>query len=180
MKKIICAALALSLLFSLAACGSAPAAETAAPDAAEATAEVIIETEAPAPAETSALVGSAAEAEKLAAILDDISASVTIGTAGSSLRAAIAAAALLDWASVTTLGYDEVKSATADWLMPKGNDAQVEFAGQLEAVDFACTELQKENAADLLESAGCSDSGYPWNGQAFELAGAVMDAAGLR
>lgn len=178
MKKIISIIAAAALLMALSACGTAqsevvvesPAVTEAAPESAE-----------PSPVQSpDGSDDTAVIVTELSAVLDDIDASVTIGTAGSSLKAARAAAQLLDWAVQTDMSAQQVKSAVVDWLSPKGNDVQVQFAEKLSAVDSACTELQKDSAKDLLDSAGCQDSGYPWTEQAYELVDAVMQATGLR
>lgn len=177
MKKRIILLLALSLCLSFAACGQAETvtspAENTAPEAQEggdSEAGVIVEADS----------ADAEESEKLSAILESIDQNAAPGTAGGSLRAAGEAAKLLDWAAQTGMSAEDARSATVNWLSPKGNDAQTVFAEKLASVDEACAQLKGENAQGLLESAGCTGSAYPWNEQAYAIAEAIMAAAGLR
>lgn len=113
-------------------------------------------------------------------ILDEIDQSVTIGTAGSSLKAVAAAVKLLDWGTATGLDPEEIRAAAVAWLMNKGNDEQVAFAEKLAAVDDAYQILLKDGAEELLETAGCANAAYPWSTEPVESIEAIMAAVGLR
>ena len=113
-------------------------------------------------------------------ILDEINQDVQIGTTGAYMTAVQAAAKMLDWGTGTGLDPQEIKDATISWMMNKGNDEQVSFAEKLEKVDNAYHKLLGADAQELLESAGCTDTSYPWGDTPVEAIEAVMDAVGLR
>lgn len=123
------------------------------------------------------------EAAALAALLDEIRDSVTIGTAGSSLRAIAAAAKLLDWASGCSLDAEELAEAYARWLPAMRSDLPLGFPEQLSAVDYSIsllTDSDSEQAMSLLADAGCADCGYPWDEHALAVTDLIMEAAGIR
>ena len=98
--------------------------------------------------------------EELIALLDDIEANLPIGVAGSSLKAVPFALKLIDWAQNTPLDDDGVKGAVLSWLLNKGNDKQAAFSEQFALAYSAYRTLTSGNeteAADLLDSAGCTD-----------------------
>ena len=116
-------------------------------------------------------------------ILDEIDENMTVGTAGSSLRAVAEAVKLLDWGTATGLDPEEIRQVTAAWLSDKGNDEQMEFAEKLQAVDGAYQQLLGSDNAEtesLLDAAGCADAAYPWSDEPVESIEAIMEAAGLR
>lgn len=170
MKKITVILLLAAMLLSLCACGektpapSAPAAET------------------PAPAEESVVIVEAPSAEDttpLSQVLDSISENTQVGTAGSSLRAVQGAAMLMDWCAQTALDAEQVRAAAVEWLSPMGNDAQAEFAQQLELVDTMCLELIHGDGTSLLQDAGYESSSYPWDDAVYEKYTAVLEAVGI-
>lgn len=112
-------------------------------------------------------------------ILDEIDASVTVGTAGSSLLAVQAAAKLLDWGENTGLDADEISDATSTWLASK-NDNLTECLKKLELVDDAYKKLLTDEARELLDSAGCENVEVIWGSDPVEPVEAIMQAAGLR
>ncbi len=113
-------------------------------------------------------------------ILDVIDQDVMPGAAGASLRAVQVAVKLLDWGVNTGLDTEEIRQATIAWLSDKGNDAQVEFAQKLEAVDDAYNQLLAGNVRELLDEAGCQDTEIFWGSDPVAPIEAIMDAAGLR
>lgn len=113
-------------------------------------------------------------------ILDDINENVQVGTTGAYMTAVQAAAKMLDWGTGTGLDSQEIKDATVSWLMDKGNDEQVAFAEKLRSVDDAYHKLLGADAQELLESAGCENTSYPWSDTPVETIETVMDAVGLR
>ena len=113
-------------------------------------------------------------------ILDEINQNVQIGTTGAYMTAVQEAVRLLDWGVGTGLDPEEIRAATVDWLMDKGNDEQVQFAEKLRQVDDVYHKLLGNDAEDLLESAGCKDAAYPWSTAPVESIEAIMDAVGLR
>ena len=112
-------------------------------------------------------------------ILDEIDASVTVGTAGSSLLAVQAAAKLLDWGVNTGLDTDEISEAASTWLAAKNNDL-TECLQKLELVDDAYQKLRTGEARELLDSAGCENVEVTWGSDPVEPVEAIMQAAGLR
>ena len=178
-KELWIAVLCLALLLSGCGSGQSRPASSAASPAASA--------EAPQPANTEAPEAPSAETaqqqEALGQLLSWIREYMTIGTAGSSLRATAAASELLDWAAGCGLRAEEVAAAYEAWLPTMKEDFPVSFAEQLSAVDYMLqmlTEGDPEQAAALLSDAGCEDSGYPWGEQAIQVTDALMQAAGLR
>ena len=113
-------------------------------------------------------------------ILDEINQTVSIGTAGSYMTAVQAAAKLLDWGTNTGLDPAEIREATVNWLMDKGNDEQVAFSDKLALVDDAYQKLLGDDAEDLLSSAGLESAECDWGNQPVESVAAIMDAVGLR
>ena len=112
-------------------------------------------------------------------ILDEIDASVTVGTAGSSLLAVQAAAKLLDWGENTGLGTDEISNAASTWLAARNNDL-TDCLKKLELVDEAYRKLLTDEARELLDSAGCENVEVTWGSDPVEPVEAIMQAAGLR
>lgn len=112
-------------------------------------------------------------------ILDEIDASVTVGTAGSSLLAVQAAVKLLDWGVNTGLGADEISDAASTWLAAKNDDLS-EHLQKLALVDDAYQKLLTDEARELLDMAGCADTEITWGSAPVEPVEAIMQAAGLR
>ena len=113
-------------------------------------------------------------------ILDEINEITRVGTAGAFMTAVQSAAKLLDWASGTGLDPQEIKEATVLWLQIQGNDAQLAFREKMEQVDEAVRKLLEDGAEDLLSSAGCENTGYPWDEYPLATIEAIMEAVGLR
>lgn len=113
-------------------------------------------------------------------ILDEINQNVTVGTTGAYMIAVQEAVKMLDWGVGTGLDPQEIKEATIEWLMDKGNDEQIAFSEKLKQVDEAYHKLLSDDAMDLLESAGCENASYPWSDTPVEAIEVVMDAVGLR
>ncbi|MBQ9250287.1 MAG: hypothetical protein IJ179_07955 [Oscillospiraceae bacterium] len=185
MKKLLLISL-LCLALLLCACEKAapPApAQTATEPAAAEEAPASADT---APAQAVVVEDTSEESDQQAALGELLSWMrdyVTIGTAGSSLRAAAAAAELLDWADGCTLDAAGVAAAYEAWAPGMNPDIPVDFAEQLGAVDYNVRMLtgeDTEQAAMLLADAGCEDCGYPWDAHALSVTEALMQAAGLR
>ena len=168
----------LCLCLLLAACGRQPAA----PAISQASPPVSASSQAPASSAPAPQVEIASGPEDLTALLDRFREDVTIGTAGSSLRAVAAAADLLDWAAACSLSPEEIATAYEDWYPHQNPDRPAAFEEQLSAVDYAVQLLLHggEEAVSLLNDAGYEDCGYPWDEHAASVADALMQAAGLR
>lgn len=166
MKKLFL--LLLTGMLLLCACGQVP---EEAPETPEGPAAVEPEAT-PAPA-----------GEELYALLGELRETVSIGTAGSSLRAVSMAAKLLDWAEEAELTDEELLSALSPWLGELEDGIPADFLEQLAAVDGMVQLLTGEDAAQamgLLSDAGCEDCGYPWSEKAVATVERLMTLAGLR
>lgn len=113
-------------------------------------------------------------------ILDEIEQNVTVGAADLNTTAVQAAVKLLDWGVNTGLDPEEIRAAAVVWLNGKGNDEKTTFAKQMAAVDEVYQKLLGDNAGELLTSAGCENTAYPWSDQPVESIEAIMIAVGLR
>lgn len=112
----------------------------------------------------------------LIAVLDQIRAEARVGVAGSSLTAVQLASVLLDWGMETPLTEEEIQDIAQSWYAGLESADQEEFEMQLSGVDGAVDEVLAENGPDLLDSAGCTESAYPWNDAARTAAKAVSSA----
>ena len=192
MKQFTSLLLAAFLLLALTACGVMTQPD-AAPAPVEETPEAAAEPEpAPLPGEGSPVeqpdLSNAPDAinESQQALLEQfilIDDLVQPGTAGNSLRAATAAASLLDWAEAGTLS-DEALSVIIDFMAAKSVEGQAEFGQKLDAVEAAVAVLtgkDSEQAEGLLADAGMLDScGYPWDKEAAATIDRLMEALGRR
>ena len=113
-------------------------------------------------------------------ILDEINSKVQIGTSGSSLIAVQAAVKLLDWGEHTGLDPEEIREAASAWLSEQTDSDREEALLKLEMVDDAYQRLLKEDARELLDTAGCADTEIFWGSEPMEPVEAIMQAAGLR
>ena len=113
-------------------------------------------------------------------ILDEINSKVQIGTSGSSLIAVQAAVKLLDWGEHTGLDPEEIQEAVSAWLSEQTDSDREEALLKLEMVDNAYQRLLKEDARELLDTAGCADTEIFWGSEPVEPVEAIMQAAGLR
>ena len=113
-------------------------------------------------------------------ILDEINSKVQIGTSGSSLIAVQAAVKLLEWGEHTGLDPEEIREAASAWLSEQTDSDREEALLKLEMVDDAYQRLLKEDARELLDTAGCADTEIFWGSEPMEPVEAIMQAAGLR
>lgn len=180
MKKILALILSLTMIFALCACtGAATPAATEEPTPAP--------TEEPTPAVTDSTADDAqsrrdAQSEALVGLLSDFETKIQSGSAGSSLKAVAQAARLMDWA--TTDGADMPKediTGTAEGFMqPMSEDEKSLFLMQIQALDNAYQQLQMPGQEELLESAGVTDCGYPWDSAPNEVVETLLRALGQR
>lgn len=113
-------------------------------------------------------------------ILDEIDSKVQIGTSGSSLIAVQEAVNLLDWGEHTGLDTEEIREAASVWLSERTDSERDEALLKLEMVDDAYQRLLKEDARELLDTAGCADTEVFWGSEPVAPVEAIMQAAGLR
>lgn len=114
-------------------------------------------------------------------ILEQIDGVVEVGTAGSSLKSAIGATYLLNWAAGTSLSTDEITELTEGYI--EGLEDVKAVTEKMKAVDYTYKELLKPGMEELLSDAGMSEiAAYPWseNGEENINVEAVMKAFGLR
>ncbi len=195
MKKFILLLLAMTLLFTLAACGQEAQSQTAAEPAEtaaepEAAAEPAEEGE----GEDDGYLIEQPDLSNAPSTIDEnqqallecfilIDENVQPGTAGGSLRAAAAAASLLDWADAGELSEGAV-GVVMDYIASMTPEGQEEFEAKLDAVE-ATVELltgkDSKQAEEILADAGMLDScRFPWSSGAAANFDALMAAMGRR
>ena len=113
-------------------------------------------------------------------VLDEIDSKVQIGTSGSSLITVQAAVKLLEWGEHTGLDPEEIREAASAWISEQTDSDREEALLKLEMVDDAYQRLLKEDARELLDTAGCADTEIFWGSEPVEPVEAIMQAAGLR
>ena len=144
----------------LAACGAAPA-PAAVPTATP------TPTEEPTPVPTDTVLFD---------LLDTLRDRVQPGTAGSSLKAAVATAALLDWAE-TAPAPESTEATAAEWLARQDEEALSRLPEQLASLRGSLEQLSADydSAAGLLADAGAEEAG-PWTAEAAQTVSALLDA----
>ncbi len=175
MKKLFYLIVALMLVPALVACGATAAGQPSEPPI-EVTQSPAVVTDEPVvtnpPTPDTGIV-------ELDAILDEINNDAQPGSAGSSLKAAVIAADMLNWASSTEMSDDEVRQATIEWLSPKGNDELVEFSMKINDVYTAYQTLISENSEGLLSVAGLSYAVGQWGYEPYSSIETIVEAVGL-
>lgn len=175
MKKFFGVLLAgMLLLTMLAACKGSETPPTSEPETSE------TETAPESEATTSEASATESALPALTAILDDISENYWPGTAGSSLKAAIKAAALLDWYTKDQPKEDAVAAATEEWFGQLTEEDKTFFAQQIGDIYAAAKQLGGEDAAGLIETAGITSEYYPWQADAANAVfGAIYTGIGI-
>ncbi|MBQ9765700.1 MAG: hypothetical protein IJW18_05855 [Lachnospiraceae bacterium] len=110
----------------------------------------------------------------LEAILDSILTNIAAGTSGSSLRAAIVGATILDYSCTTTLSAAEVSAYISEWLANHTSDEKAIYIEQLNSASGACERLKSDTAIDLIDSAGITKSLYPWPSSNNDIVNAIL------
>ena len=172
LRRLAAAALAGTMVFSLAACGSKGGSSSSASTSSSSTSSSSAQDD---DAKTQ-------QADVLSAILVDIKGNVEVGSAGSSLKAVPYAAALLNWASSSTLSQEEITAIVNDMFstIPADDSAADEYNEQLGLVNADCQVLLSDDAQELLSEAGCTDvDTAAWSEQTAGVLGLVMAAAGV-
>ena len=174
LRRLAAAALAGTMVFSLAACGSKGGSSSSASTSSSSSSS----TSSSSPQDDDA---KTQQADVLSAILVDIKGNVEVGSAGSSLKAAPYAVSLLDWASSSTLSQ-EITAIVNDMFstIPADDSAADEYNEQLGLVNADCQVLLSDDAQELLSEAGCTDvDTAAWSEQTAGVLGLVMAAAGV-
>ena len=174
LRRLAAAALAGTMVFSLAACGSKGGSSSSASTSSSSSSSTSSSSAQDDDAKTQ-------QADVLSAILVDIKGNVEVGSAGSSLKAVPYAVSLLDWASSSTLSQEEIDVIVSEMLNTVSGDesAAAEYAAQLGLVNADCQVLLSDDAEELLNEAGCADVNTDWSEQTAGALGLVMAAAGV-
>lgn len=174
LRRLAAAALAGTMVFSLAACGSKGGSSSSASTSSSGSSSTSSSSAQDDDAKTQ-------QADVLSAILVDIKGNVEVGSAGSSLKAVPYAVSLLDWASSSTLSQEEIDVIVSEMLNTVSGDesAAAEYAAQLGLVNADCQVLLSDDAEELLNEAGCADVNTDWSEQTAGVLGLVMAAAGV-
>ena len=175
MKKLFYLIIALMLVPALVACGATAAEQSSEPPV-EATQSPAVVTDEPVvvntPTPDTGIVA-------LDAILDEINNDAQPGSAGSSLKAAVIAADMLNWASGNEMSDDEVRQATIDWLSPKGNDELVEFSRKIDDVYTAYQTLISKDSEGLMSDAGLDYEVGQWGYEPYSSIETIVEVVGL-
>lgn len=177
MKKLTAILLTLALAAGLCACASSTA------DTPSMTPTAAVETDAPTevPAEGDAAEEvNAASLRELETLLGEFATSIQVGSAGASLKAAAEAARLMDWATATELGDEEIAAVAESYLAALDESAREEYMMQISSLDGMCSLLMQPGQKGLLESAGVTECGYPWGEAPVRAIDALMTALGQR
>ena len=174
LRRLATAALAGTMVFSLAACGSKGGSSSSASTSSSSSSSTSSSSAQDDDAKTQ-------QADVLSAILVDIKGNVEVGSAGSSLKAVPYAVSLLDWASSSTLSQEEITAIVNDMFstIPADDSAADEYNEQLGLVNADCQILLGNDAQELLNEAGCADVNTDWSEQTAGVLGLVMAAAGV-
>ena len=102
------------------------------------------------------------------------------GTAGASLKAVKEAVRLMDWGTKTEISNDQIKAACEDFFADKDEEFRVKYREQMEQLDETYQLLLTEGQEELLESAGCTGTDYPWGGKPIDAVERFLAILGLR
>lgn len=173
MKKILILIFALSLVFSLVACAAPTVDNSAAP------------TPTPVPSVNLAdreleLYGALPGEILLEDLMADFAVKIQPGSAGCSLKAVSQAARLMDWGMDTAMSEEEIFAAVDFFLSGLDEATHAEYMSALELLDATYKQLLQPGQEELLETAGCTDSRYPWTDVPIRCVESFFTAAGLR
>ena len=116
----------------------------------------------------------------LETLMADFATKIQAGSAGSSLKAVGQAVRFMDWAIGTYMSEEEIFAAVDFFLSQLDEAALAEYMMQLELLDYTYQLLLTPGQEELLATAGCSESNYPWSDKPLRAAECFMNAAGLR
>ena len=205
--KSIAAAGILASVLALSACGgsktdssSASVSSASASSSEDSTTVSAVST--PAPTETAAVSSSSASSSEstasvsassavgpdanvtdvapdLSVILTEIQTDVEVGTAGSSLKATIVAADVLDFTMSTDISEEYLETQTAQYMEGLSEEDRLNFPDQIVMLGETIHTLKDGDAQGLLDDAGVTESSYPWNDEAYAKADAILRGAGI-
>lgn len=205
--KSIAAAGILASVLALSACGgsktdssSASVSSASASSSEDSTTVSAVST--PAPTETAAVSSSSASSSEstasvsassavgpdanvtdvapdLSVILTEIQTDVEVGTAGSSLKATIVAADVLDFTMSTDISEEHLEEQTAQYMEGLSEEDRTNFPDQMVMLGETIHTLKDGDAQSLLNDAGVTESAYPWNDEAYTKADAILRGAGI-
>lgn len=112
-------------------------------------------------------------------VLDEINTDIQPETTGNYMTSIRVASHLLNWGVGTSMGTEEIKREVVEWMSEKGNDEQVNFSRKLSSVYEVYQQLLGSDAEELLISAGCDDTGYPWSDSPVETIEAIIEVVQL-
>lgn len=112
-------------------------------------------------------------------VLDEINTDIQPETTGNYMTSIRVASHLLNWGVGTSMGTEEIKREVVEWMSEKGNDEQVNFSRKLSSVYEAYQQLLGSDAEELLISAGCGVTGYPWSDSPVETIEAIIEVVQL-
>jgi hypothetical protein len=118
-------------------------------------------------------------APDLSVILTEIQTDVEIGTAGSSLKATIVAADVLDFTMSTDISEEHLEEQTAQYMEGLSEEDRTNFPDQMVMLGETIHTLKDGDAQSLLDDAGVTESAYPWNDEAYTKADAILRGAGI-
>ncbi len=118
-------------------------------------------------------------APDLSVILTEIQTDVEIGTAGSTLKATIVAADVLDFTMATDISEDYLQTQTAQYMAGLSEEDRAGFPDQMVMLGETIHTLKDGDARSLLDDAGVTESSYPWNEEAYAKADAILRGAGI-
>ena len=116
----------------------------------------------------------------LETLMADFATKIQAGSAGSSLKAVGQAVRFMDWAIGTYMSEEEIFAAVDFYLSQLDEAAYAEYMMQLELLDYTYQLLLTPGQEELLATAGCAESNYPWSDKPLRAAECFMNAAGLR
>ena len=120
------------------------------------------------------------ETEALVGLMTEFAENLQPGTAGSSLKAVKEAVRLMDWGKKTEITNEEIEAACENFFADKDDEFRVKYREQMEQLDETYRLLLTEGQEELLESAGCTDTDYPWGGEKLDAVERFFSILGLR
>ena len=120
------------------------------------------------------------ESKRLLMLMEGFSENLQPGTAGSSLKAVKEAVRLMDWGMETKMTEEEISKAIETYFSEKDTEFVEEYTAKLEQLDETYQLLLTEGQEGLLDSAGCTDTAYPWGGEPMEAVEIFFKLMGFR